>query len=126
MEHILLSEITIGSKELGIFSAQLDNKLIVHAKQVSTSIDIRGHGDREFPFGSRKSCDEMSIDFRQNTNNGLPMNILRAIRSITPQITSTEIGTEIGRNSDEGTPLRNIGSFGLFGIGVSDLSYRSA
>ena len=51
MEHISLSEITIGSKELVISSAQLGDKLIVHANQAITYSDRWGHsGQGYFPL----------------------------------------------------------------------------
>ena len=72
----------------------------------------------------------MSIDFGQNTNNGIPMNPSRNIGSITPQITSMYIGNiigrniDVGRNSGDGIPTRNIGRFVLFDNGTSYFSDR--
>ena len=69
----------------------------------------------------------MSFDFGQNTKNGMPMNPLRTIGSITAYITSLESGTGIGQNrgakhnSSDGIPPRNIKSIGLFNIGTSDI-----
>ena len=63
MKHILLSETTIGSKDLTMGSVQLGNNIITHANQEIDSIDRRVHGDWDPPFGSRKSGNKMSVDF---------------------------------------------------------------
>ena len=62
----------------------------------------------------------MGIDFRWNENYGIGVNPSRNIGSISPQITSMKSGTRIGfgRNSGDGTPPGNIGSFGLFNRGT--------
>ena len=52
MQHILLLDITIGSKYLAIVSLRLVNKLVTEANQASASFDIQGHGYLYFPFGS--------------------------------------------------------------------------
>ena len=52
-----LSAINIGSEELAISRAHSDETLI-HANQASASIDRRGHGDQNFSFGIRKSCEK--------------------------------------------------------------------
>ena len=79
-----------------------------------------------------KSSEQTSIDFGQNTKNGIPTNSSRIINIILTHITSLESGTGIGRNSDvgrnggNGIPPINIGSFGIFDRGASDFSDRSA
>ena len=55
MEHILLLEITIGYKYLGILITRLGDKLIVHSNQYISKIDKWLHGDSDFPFGIWKS-----------------------------------------------------------------------
>ena len=62
MEHITLSVITVGYRELVIGRARLEETLI-HTNQPSASIDRRGHSDWEISFGSHKSFNKMSIDF---------------------------------------------------------------
>ena len=74
MEHLLLLEKTIGSKDLTISSAQLVGKLIVHTNQSSAFIDIQGHGDHDFPFRSWKSGNKMSVDFGQNAYENIGIN----------------------------------------------------
>ena len=93
MEHLSLSTIIIGSKYIVISSEWLGNKLIVSANQESTPIDIRGHGDREFPFGIQKSGNKMSVDFGRNADDKIGMNPSRTIRIPRPQITSTRKGS---------------------------------
>ena len=73
MEHLSLSVTTIGLKDPAIGSARLGNKVIVEANQSSYSIDIRGHGDCDLPFGSRKSGNKMSVDFGWNTDEKIRM-----------------------------------------------------
>ena len=63
MEHLLLSATNIGLKDITIFSEWLGNKLIAHSSQASTYIDRWVHGDRDFPFGSWKSGNKMTVDF---------------------------------------------------------------
>ena len=41
MDHLLLSEITIVSKDIVIISVKLGNTIFVHANQSSSTIDIR-------------------------------------------------------------------------------------
>ena len=89
MEHLLFSETTIESKELEIGSVWLVENLITEANQASASIDIQGHSDWDFPFGSRKSGIKMSVDLRRNTDEKIGMNPSRAIRIPQPHITST-------------------------------------
>ena len=60
------------------------------------SVDIWGQGDQELFLGSWKSCDEMSIDFGRNRNNGIPMKPSTTIRTITSHFTSMENGTVVG------------------------------
>ena len=59
-------------------------------------------------------------------NDGIHVNTLRTIRSISPHITSLKSGTGIGfcRNSGDGIPPRNIGSSGFFNRGTSYFSNR--
>ena len=127
-----MSLITIGSKDLAISSAWLVKNIIVNYNQAIASIARRVQYDRNFFFGIRKICDEMIIDFRQKTNNGVPMNPSRTIRSITPHITILESGTgirlnsNVRQNSGDGILPRNIRSFGLFDRGTSDFSNKSA
>ena len=73
IEHLSLSAVTIGSKYLVIGSARLGDKIVLEAKQASTSIDRQGHGYQDFPFGSRKSGDGMSVDFGRNANEKLEL-----------------------------------------------------
>ena len=106
--------------------------MLINTNQVRAYIDRRGHGDKEFSFGSQKSCYGTSINFGQNTSNIILMNPLRTTGSIIPQTTSMESGTGIGRNRNvrhnrgEGIPPRNIGGFGFFDIGILYLSRRIA
>ena len=58
MEHISLSVITIGSKELAIIIVWLGENLIMHANQAIGSIDRRGHGDLGFSLGTQKSVEK--------------------------------------------------------------------
>ena len=126
----MLSAITIGSKELAIIRARSD-KTLIHTNQAIASIDRQGHGDQEFPFRTWNICDEMIIYFGRNTNNRITMNPSINIEKITPYITSLDSGTGIGNNSDvrrnigDIIPLRNIGMFGIFYRGTSDLSDKS-
>ena len=46
MEHLLLLEITIGSKDIVVGSEQLGKNIIVHSNQASTYIDRQGNGDQ--------------------------------------------------------------------------------
>ena len=77
IEYILLLAINIGSKDLAIISARLGNNIIVCANQVSHPIDRRGQSDQDFPFGSHKSGNGMSVDFGRNTNEKIGINPLR-------------------------------------------------
>ena len=88
-EHLSLSAVTIESKDLVIYSAQLGDKIIVEANQASTSIDRRRNGDWDFLFGSRKSGNEMSVDFGRNVDEKITMNPSKTIRSTRPQVTRT-------------------------------------
>ena len=81
--------VTIGPKDLAICSARLDYKLVAEANQLRTSIDIRGNGDWEYPFGSRKIGNEMSVGFGRNADDKIGMNPSRAIRSPHPQVSRT-------------------------------------
>ena len=94
MEHVSLSAIPKGSKELAISRARLDNT-IIHTNQERYSIDRLGHDDREISFGSRKRCNKTSIDFRWNTNDGICMNLPITIGSISSHITRLKSGTEM-------------------------------
>ena len=129
MENVLLLDITIGSKELVISRARFDDTL-VHTNQVSAYIDRRVHSDCNISFVSWKSCNEMSIDFGRNTNDGIRVNPPITIGSIIPQITSTKSGNErrrigFGQNIGDYIPPRNIRSFGLFDRVTSEFSDRS-
>ena len=71
MEHILLSVITLRSKDLAIGRARSDDKLI-HYNQASVSNDRRGHGDQYTSLCSLKSGTEMRrIGLRININEGI-------------------------------------------------------
>ena len=59
MEHILLLVITVGSKELAIGRARLDN-ILIHYNQSRASIDRRGNGDWYISLGIINSCTEMN------------------------------------------------------------------
>ena len=131
MKLFFLSDVTIGCEEPAM-SISHSYKTLTHTNHARASIDRWGHCDREFSLGEIKSGDKMSICFGWSTNNVIPMNLLRNIGSITPQIIGLDSGTGIrwnrgvewniiGRNSP-----RNIRSFGIFDIGTSDLSDRSA
>ena len=69
-----MSAINIGLKDLAIIGVRLGDKISIHSNQVSASVDIQVHGDWEFPFGSRKSGNKMSVDFRQNADDKIGMN----------------------------------------------------
>ena len=70
-DYLFFSEVTIGSKDLGIGSVRLREKIFAKSNQASTSIDRQGHGDRYFPFRSRKNVSEIIIDFGQNVDEKL-------------------------------------------------------
>ena len=70
-------------------SIGLGEKIIAEANQVSNSVDRRGHSDRYFPFGSRKSGNEMSVYFGRNANDKIGMNPLKSIWSPSLQVNST-------------------------------------
>ena len=91
MEHLLLSVTTIGSKEFAIVSMRLGKNLIAEANKSISSIDIWDHSDQEFPSGSRKSGNEMSVDFGRNMDDKIGMNPLRTIGIPRPHITSTRL-----------------------------------
>ena len=79
---------------IGIYrdsSARLGDKLIVESNQVSAYIERRGHGDRKFPSGSRKSGNEMTVEFGRNADDKTGMNPLRTIGSTRPNITRTRL-----------------------------------
>ena len=87
MEYILLLAINIGSKDLAIISARLGNNIITEANQASVVIYRWGHNDRDFPFGSRKSGNKMSVDFERNADDKIGMNPSRTIRTPRPHNT---------------------------------------
>ena len=91
MKHILLSETTIGSKDLTMGSVQLGNNIFTHANQEIDSIDRRVHGDWDPPFGSRKSGNKMSVDFGRNTDDEIGINPSRTIGIPGPQINKTKL-----------------------------------
>ena len=104
---------------------------LIHTNKLNASIDVQVNCDQVISFGSRKSCNEIIIDFGWNANYGIRVNPSRTIGSIGPHITSLNSGTELrmigfGRNSNDGIPSINIGIFYLFNGGKSDLSDRSA
>ena len=119
MEHVLLSNIYIGSEEPTISRAHLE-ETIIQTNQASASIGRRRHVDRGLSSGSQKICDKIIIDFGRNMNNGIPMNPSRTIGRITPHTASLGSGTGIGwnindgRNSGDRIPPGNIGSLGIF------------
>ena len=69
MEHLSLSEITTGLKDIKISSAHMGKNIIVHANEAITSIDRRGHGDWEFPFRSQKIGNKMRVEFGRNADD---------------------------------------------------------
>ena len=73
-------------------SVWLGYNLIVHYNQAIFFIDRRGHYDSYLSLGSRKSCNEICIDFGRSKNDGIGVNQSRTIRSISPYITSTRQG----------------------------------
>ena len=79
MEHLLLSAVNLGSKDITIGSEWLDKNIITEANQSRNYIDRRGNSDRNSPFGSCKSGDEMSVDFGRNVDDKISMNPLRTI-----------------------------------------------
>ena len=87
----------------------MGEKLRMHAYQARAPIDIQGHSDGDFPFGSWKIGNKMSVDFGWNADDKIGMNPLITIRSPCPHTTRTRKG-----------------SFGIFDstIGTPDLSYR--
>ena len=111
MEHVLLSVITVWSKEFAVGGARLDDNLI-HSNPMGASINRQGNGDREISLGSLNSGTEIQrIGFGRNKNGGIGVNSPITTGSISPQITRTKQG-----------------SFDIFDYikGISDLSYRSA
>ena len=89
MEHILLLEITIGYKYLGIISTRLGNKLIFHSNQSISKIDKWLHGESDVPFGILNSGKKMIVYFGWNADDKIGMNPSRTIGSPLQQITST-------------------------------------
>ena len=72
MEHIVLSVITVGYKELAIGRARSDDTLI-HSNHASTSIDRQGHGDWYISFDIMKSGTSMQIiGFVRKSDDGIP------------------------------------------------------
>ena len=86
-----MSAITVGSKDIAIGSAQLGDNIIAEANQTSASIDIWGHGDWDFPFGSWKIGNKMSVDFGWNADEKIGMKPSRTIGSPCPQITRNKM-----------------------------------
>ena len=93
MEHLLLLATNIYPKEIVIGSAQLGCNLIRETNQGVTSIHILVHGDWEFPFGSRKISNKMSVYFGQKADDKIGMNPSRTIgiSRPRPQIISTRL-----------------------------------
>ena len=73
MEHIMLSVITLVSKDLAI-GIEHSYYTIIHNNQARDYIDRQVHGDGEIYFGSQKSCNNISIDFGRNTNDRICAN----------------------------------------------------
>ena len=71
MEYLLLPAVIIGSKYIVIGSARLVYKIIAESNHAINSIDGGGHGDRYFPFGSRKSGNKMSADLVRSVHEKL-------------------------------------------------------
>ena len=89
MKHILLSVITVGSKDIKIGILRLGDRLI-RSNQSSASIDKRGCDDWLISLGSMNSCTEMRrIGFGWNKNEGISMSPPITIRSIIPQTNRT-------------------------------------
>ena len=91
MEYLSLSAVTLGLKDIVIGSKRLVEQIVVENKQAITYIYIQGHGDLDFPFGSRKSGNKISVDFGRNVDEKIGMNPLRSIGSPCPQVTSTRL-----------------------------------
>ena len=108
-EHVYLSDIAIWSKELAISIERLDNT-IIHTNQAISSIDRQGNSEWDMSFGSRKSCNKMSIDFGRNMHDDIYVNPPIIIGIIRLHITSLKSGTGIGfgRNIGDGIPPINI------------------
>ena len=85
MEHLLLTSVTIGSKDLAIGIARLGDKIIAEYNRASTSIDIWGHVDRYLPCGTWKSGNKMNVDFGRNMNEKIGMNPSRVTEIPHPQ-----------------------------------------
>ena len=91
VEHISLSATNIRPKELVIGSTRLGENIIAEANQPSDSIDRWGHSDWDFHFGSEKSGNKMSVDFRRNVDDKIGTNPSRTIGSPSQQITRTRL-----------------------------------
>ena len=91
MEHLLLSETTIGLKELAIGSARLGDNIIAEDNQASNIIDRRVHGNQDLPFGSQKSGNKMSVYFGLNIDDKIEMNPSITIGRPRPHITRTSM-----------------------------------
>ena len=87
MEHLSLPATTIGLKYIEIGTVRLGNNIITEANQASVVIYRWGHNDRDFPFGSRKSGNKMSVDFERNADDKIGMNPSRTIRTPRPHNT---------------------------------------
>ena len=80
MEHVLLSVITVWSKEFAVGGACSDDT-IIHSYQASANFDIQGHGNRNITPGSLKSCSEMqNIISGWNINDGIPPRNIRSFK----------------------------------------------
>ena len=91
MEHILFTEVTIGSKDLTIGSVRLGYKIIIEDNQAQASIDRWGHGDQGFPFETQKIGNGMSVGFGQNAYDKIGINTPRTIGIPCPHITRTRL-----------------------------------
>ena len=78
-DHLLFLATNIGPKEITISIKRLGDNIIVEDNQARSSIDRRGNGNRDLPFGSWKSGNKMSVDFGRNMNDKIGMNPLRTI-----------------------------------------------
>ena len=91
MGHLSFSDKNIGLNDLAISSARLVDKLVVNTNQEIYSVDKLVHGDKDLPFGSQKSGNKMSVDFRQNTDDKFGVNPSITIGIPQPQIIRSRV-----------------------------------
>ena len=91
MKYLLLSETTIGPKEIAVGFVQLGNKIVAETSQSIAYIDRQGHSDQDFPFVSCSSGNEMTVDFGSKVDENIGINPLQPIRIPRPHITSTSL-----------------------------------